>query len=240
MSETLFISDLHLHSSRPEITRLFLDFLAKQCPRADALYILGDLFEVWLGDDDNSADNLTVLSALKNLADLGTPVYVMHGNRDFLMGKTFATNSHCTLLNNDHDIIDLYGTPTLIMHGDTLCTDDIDYLKFRQQVRNPAWQEQMLAMPLAQRAAIAKSIREQNEAAKGDKAYDIMDVNQTAVEEEMLKNNVTHLIHGHTHRPNVHEFTVNGQSMQRIVLGDWYEQGSVLRCNQEGCRLETL
>ena len=240
MSETLFISDLHLDSSRPEITGLFLDFLSNQCPQADALYILGDLFEVWLGDDDNSPDNLKVLSALKNLADQGTPVYVMHGNRDFLMGEKFATDSHCTLLSEDYKIIDLYGTPTLIMHGDTLCTDDIDYLKFRQQVRNPVWQKQMLAMPLEQRAAIARNIREQNESAKGDKAYDIMDVNPSAVEEEMLKNNVMHLIHGHTHRPNVHEFTVNGQSMQRIVLGDWYEQGSVLRCNQDGCRLENF
>ena len=212
MSETLFISDLHLDSSRPEITRLFLDFLDQQCPQADALYILGDLFEVWLGDDDNSPSNLEVVSAI---------------------------DTHCKLL-GDHEVIDLYGTPTLIMHGDTLCTDDVDYQKFRQQVRNPAWQQQLLAMPLAQRAAIAKSMREQNESAKADKTHDIMDVNQDTVESEMLKYSVTHLIHGHTHRPDTHEFTANGQNMQRIVLGDWYEQGSVLRCDQEGCRLETL
>jgi UDP-2,3-diacylglucosamine hydrolase len=239
MSETLFISDLHLDGSRPEITRLFLDFLEKQCPQADALYILGDLFEVWLGDDDNSPGNPDAISALKKLNDTGTPVSVMHGNRDFLMGKKFAANSHCKLLGDD-EVIDLYGTPALIMHGDTLCTDDVDYQKFRQQVRNPAWQQQLLAMPLEQRAAIAKSMREQNESAKADKTCDIMDVNQTTVEEQMLKHNVTHLIHGHTHRPNVHEFTVDGQNMQRIVLGDWYEQGSVLRCNQDGCRLENF
>ena len=239
MSETLFISDLHLDASRPNITALFLKFLQEQCPQADALYILGDLFEVWLGDDAVNPAVQTIQSALKTLSQAGTPVYVQHGNRDFLMGKKFEADTGCKIL-DEAIVIDLYGTPTLIMHGDTLCTDDVDYQKFRLQMRNPAWQQQFLSLPIDKRIEMAKQVREQNEVAKAGKSYEIMDVNQTTVESEMLKHKVTHLVHGHTHRPNVHGFIVNGQSMQRIVLGDWYEQGSVLRCTQDGCRLENL
>ena len=239
MQSTLFISDLHLDPIRPEITRLFLDFLGKQAPAADALYILGDLFEVWIGDDDDTPLNRDVINALNTCATAGTPVFIMHGNRDFLLGDQFAAMSNCSLL-ADPAYIDLYGTPTLLMHGDTLCTDDDEYMKLRQLVRNPEWQQEMLSKPLEIRREIADDMRKQSREQNSGKPESIMDVNQQAVSDTMSKKPVTRRIHGHTHRPAVHDLEIDGRSAQRIVLGDWYEQGSMLECSPEGCVLHEL
>ncbi len=237
---TLFISDLHLDPERPAITALFLDFLAARAGHADALYILGDLFEAWIGDDDDSELNRAVCRELARCAAAGTAVYVMHGNRDFLLGERFAKQSHCTLL-DDPACIDLYGTPTLLMHGDLLCTDDTEYQAFRTQARSAAWQEELLAKTLQERRAIAErnapgQPREDRRQAgihhgcqrdSGHRAHD-------------KPRGTTRLIHGHTHRPDVHELVIDGRPAQRIVLGDWYEQGSVLECTPNGCELQSL
>lgn len=236
---TLFISDLHLSGERENITKLFIDFLEQKASKADALYILGDLFEVWPGDDMISPDYIKSISKMKQLADNGLPLYIMHGNRDFLMAEEFAKVSGATLI-EDPTIIDLYGTPTLLMHGDTLCTDDIDYQKFRAMVRDPRWKTDFLSKSKEERLAMTKKYRQisKNETAK--KATDIMDVNQNAVEAVISENNVTQLIHGHTHRPAIHDFSVNKKEIKRIVLGDWFEKGSVLVCNEVGCQLESF
>ena len=239
MPETLFISDLHLDPERPAITELFLTFLEKRAARAEALYILGDLFEAWVGDDDDAPMNLAVCSALKACAKSGTAVYVMHGNRDFLLGSVFAEQSAVTLL-DDPARIDLYGTPTLLMHGDLLCTDDTGYLGFRKMVRDPDWQSAMLARPLEERRLMAQEMRASSREQTGGKPEAIMDVNSDAVIDVMRAQQVTRLIHGHTHRPGVHEMDVAGEVSQRIVLGDWYEQGSMLVCSASGCELQAL
>jgi UDP-2,3-diacylglucosamine hydrolase len=239
MPETLFISDLHLDPERPAITELFLTFLDKRAARAEALYILGDLFEAWVGDDDDAPMNLAVCRALRACAKSGTAVYVMHGNRDFLLGSVFAEQSGVTLL-DDPARIDLYGTPTLLMHGDLLCTDDTGYLSFRKMVRDPAWQSAMLARPLEERRLMAQEMRASSREQTGGKPEAIMDVNSDAVIDVMRAQQVIRLIHGHTHRPGVHELDVAGEVSQRIVLGDWYEQGSMLVCSVSGCELQTL
>lgn len=235
----LFISDLHLSGERENITELFIKFLEQRASDADALYILGDLFEVWLGDDMILPDYQQAISKMKQLVDSGIPLYLMHGNRDFLIRKQFAELSGAILL-DDPTIINLYGTPTLLMHGDTLCTDDVEYQNFRSMVRNPVWQTEILEKTPEERLALAKNIRETSQAEMSGKSMDIMDVNQHAVETSMLEHKVNHLIHGHTHRPAIHDFTVNEQQMKRIVLGDWYEQGSVLVCDEKGCQLESI
>jgi UDP-2,3-diacylglucosamine hydrolase len=239
VANTLFVSDLHLDPERPAVTGLFLAFLAGQAGQADALYILGDLFEAWIGDDDNSPLNQAVCTGLKQCADAGTPVYVMHGNRDFLLGERFASQAGCTLL-DDPSVIELYGTPTLLMHGDLLCTDDIEYMKFRETVRDDAWQADLLARSLEERRAMAREMREASHEQTAGKPEAIMDVNARTVTETMSRYRVRRLIHGHTHRPGVHELAVNGEPAQRIVLGDWYEQGSLLVCDSQQCRLQTL
>ncbi len=236
---TLFISDLHLDPQRPEITRLFLDFLENRGRTAEGLYILGDLVEAWIGDDDDSALAGAVCAGLRDCAGSGTAVYVMHGNRDFLLGKDFATASGCTLL-TDPAAIDLYGQTTLLMHGDLLCTDDTEYMAFRGMVREPQWQQAFLAKPLAERRQIALQLRETSIEKTHGKLGSIMDVNQQTVVETMERHAVQRLIHGHTHRPGIHELTVNGKPAQRLVLGDWYEQGSVLECTPAGCQLQSL
>ncbi len=238
-SETLFVSDLHLDDSRPTITSLFLDFLQGSARQAEALYILGDLFEVWIGDDDSSTPNPEVISGLHQLTRSGTPVYLMHGNRDFLMGHEFSSSSGCTLI-SDPTIIDLYGTPTLLMHGDTLCTDDKDYIEFRAMVRNPDWKKEFLGKPLQERKDIAKRLRNESKTSTQNKSIETMDVNQKSVEQVLKEYRAQHMIHGHTHRPDTHKFILNTKPAQRIVLGDWYRNGSVLRCTQMECRLETL
>jgi len=236
---TLFISDLHLSAERPDITALFSHFLNHEARQAEALYILGDLFEAWLGDDTVLPEYADAIASMKALSESGVPLFIMHGNRDFLLGETFAAMSGASLL-ADPTTIDLYGTPTLLLHGDTLCTDDEAYQRFRAMVRNPAWQQEILARSPAERLALAKQYRELSQTETGNKAEDIMDVNQQAVEQLMQDKGIYHMIHGHTHRPAIHDFAIDSQAAKRIVLGDWYEQGSVLRCDKNGCRLQGL
>ncbi|MCB1919969.1 MAG: UDP-2,3-diacylglucosamine diphosphatase [Candidatus Competibacteraceae bacterium] len=236
---TLFISDLHLEPIRPAITTLFLTFLEQRARQAEALYILGDLFEAWIGDDDDSELGQTVASGLRALTGSGVPVYFLHGNRDFLLGERFAAVSGLQLL-PESMVIDLAGKQALLLHGDTLCTDDVEYQTFRAQVRDPAWRARTLALPLAQRRALAGQLRETSRQAIQQKAADITDVNRQEVDRVMREHRVERLIHGHTHRPAIHEWTLDGYSMRRIVLGDWYAQGSVLCCGASDWRMESL
>ena len=233
---TLFVSDVHLSSVRADIVRAFLEFLDQKACHADALFILGDLFDEWLGDDDDKPPHPEVCDALAALTAKGLPVSVVHGNHDFLLGKRFAERSGCTLL-GDHTVIDLYGTPTLIMHGDTLCTRDVKYQTFRKITRNVLLQKLFLSMSLAKRAERAAGIRRKSKQDVALKADDIMDVSDEAVERIMRQHAVHHLIHGHTHRPAIHEFALDGGQATRIVLGDWYEQDSVLIWDTSGYRL---
>jgi UDP-2,3-diacylglucosamine hydrolase len=236
---TLFVSDLHLDPERPETTQLFLDFLGHGARPAEALYILGDLFEAWIGDDDDTPMNREVIEGLRSCTASGTPVFVMHGNRDFLLGKEFARQSGCTLL-DDPTRIDLYGTPTLLMHGDLLCTDDSEYMKFRDMVHDPDWQTDMLSRPLKERRQIAADMRKASRELNSGKPEAIMDVNSGVVIDIMTTRQVTRLIHGHTHRPAIHDHAIPGKDTQRIVLGDWYLRGSVLDCTPAGCELRVL
>ena len=239
-AHSLFISDLHLCDSRPAISRLFFDFLQNTAIHADALYILGDLFEYWLGDDTLDVPlNQQVSLALRQLADSGVAVYFMHGNRDFLIATQFTEACHAQLL-TDPSVVDLYGTPTLLMHGDTLCTDDVSYLAFRAQVRDPQWQNQFLAQPLAARISIAQQARAQSESSKQEKATEIMDVNTVAVHEALRQHGYPRLIHGHTHRPAQHHIDIDGHHCQRWVLPDWYDKGGYLRCDALGCQFVSL
>jgi len=237
---TLFISDLHLCGTRPAITRLFLEFLQRRARTARALYILGDLFEYWIGDEAAEQPEFRpMIDGLRQLTAGGTPVFVMHGNRDFLMGSRFEQASGCRLL-ADPARLDLHGVPTLLMHGDSLCTDDVEYMQFRAQVRNPAWQKAFLAKPATEREAIVRNYREISKASTAAKKPEIMDTNQRAVEAVMREHRVHRMIHGHTHRPREHVFDLDGQPARRMVLGDWYEQGSVLRVDDRGWQLESL
>ncbi len=217
---TLFISDLHLQPSQPELLRACLDWLETRTRGTDALYLLGDIFEAWVGDDDDAPWLETFSAALRNVHAGGTAIYFMHGNRDFLLGQQFA--ERCTMqILPESAVIDLYGHPTLLLHGDTLCTEDRDYLAFRAQVRNPQWQQAILSKPLAERRALAAMLREQSKMAGSNKAEDIMDVTPAEVVRAMEANGVDRLIHGHTHRPARHTLSVSGKSAERIVLGDW-------------------
>jgi UDP-2,3-diacylglucosamine hydrolase len=224
---TLFISDLHLDESRPQIVEQFEQFLRTEAAAAQRLYILGDLFESWVGDDDDSDLAARVAAALRTCADAGARIHFMHGNRDFLLGADYARRAGMTLL-EDPTIIELDGEPTLLMHGDTLCTDDVEYQKFRSRVRDPAWQASFLASPLAERRAFAAQARGESSRQTSMKPAQIMDVNASAVESVMRSHGVRRLIHGHTHRPATHRLAVDGVDAERIVLGDWYEQSSVL------------
>ncbi len=236
---TLFISDLHLDPDRPAMTALLLDFLVQRGRQAEALYILGDLFEVWIGDDDDAELGQIVAKALQALTTRSVPVYFLRGNRDFLLGEGFAAASGVQLL-PDSAMITLLGERVLLLHGDTLCIDDIEYQAFRAQVRVPAWQEQILALPLMQRRMLAGQLRETSRQATQQKAADITDVNLAEVDQVMRAHSVHRLIHGHTHRPAIHDWTLDGQPARRVVLGDWYEQGYVLCCDAMGWRLESL
>ncbi len=238
MSQTLFVSDLHLDQKRPHIVAAFCRFLG-ECSSADALYILGDLFEYWIGDDDPAEGLELAIQAIRDLTNSGVPVYFIHGNRDFLIGKRFSKQTQCKIL-PEETVIDLYGTPTLIMHGDTLCTDDIAYQKYRSKARSPWIQKPLLMLSVKQRLKIAEGLRKKSKTATQNKAENIMDVNQYTVERVMQKHNVVHLIHGHTHRPAEHEFIQSSHTYKRIVLGDWYEQGSVLRCTPDSMKLEII
>ena len=234
MTTTLFISDLHLCASRPRINQLFLDFLSTTARSADALYILGDFFEYWAGDDDiDDSFNRSIVDAVAALASSGVKVYLMHGNRDFLIGEKFCASSGASLL-RDPSVIDLNGTRTLLMHGDTLCTDDLEYQNFRKQVRDPIWQQQFLSQPLAQRKAIIEDLRRRSESEKQTKSMDIMDVTPASVETALRENDYPRLIHGHTHRPALHHHMVDGKICERWVLTDWFEGGGYLRCDESG------
>lgn len=206
---------------------LYTRFLGAQARGAEALYILGDLFESWIGDDDDDALAARVVAATRALRDSGVPVYFMHGNRDFLLGADYAARAGMTLL-ADPSVVELGGERVLLMHGDTLCTDDVDYQKFRTLVRNPEWQRQFLAKPLAERRAFAAHARGESSKHTAIKAAEIMDVNKSAVAAALRAHGVRRMIHGHTHRPATHRFDLDGHVAERIVLGDWYEQSSVL------------
>jgi UDP-2,3-diacylglucosamine hydrolase len=235
----LFISDLHLDPARPDITDQFLAFLRDEAAAAEAMYILGDLFEAWVGDDDPEPEKRRVVKALKALKIGGPPCFFMRGNRDFLTGEVFAARAGVRVL-PDPSVVDLYGERVLLMHGDTLCTDDTEYQAFRRTVRDPAWQERFLAQPLAHRLAMAAQARDASRRHTGAKPAAIMDVNADAVAEALRSAGVDTLVHGHTHRPGVHTRRVDGRATTRIVLGDWYEQGSVLRWDRSGYRLDVL
>jgi len=233
---TLFIADLHLQTEEPAITAGFLRFLQGEARHADALYILGDLFEAWIGDDDPNPLHRDIASALKALVDSGVPCFFIHGNRDFLLGKRFARDCGMTLL-AEETVLDLYGRNVLIMHGDTLCTDDTGYLAFRAKVHTPWIQTLFLALPLFIRSRIAAKMRAGSKAANSSKSMTIMDVNPQAVISVMEKHHVQWLIHGHTHRPDVHRLTVNGEPAQRVVLGAWHTEGSMVKVTPEGVEL---
>ena len=237
--ETLFISDLHLDPDRPVITGLFFQFLENIAPSADALYILGDLFEVWLGDDDSSDFNSSIMSAIRRVSAAGAPVYFMHGNRDFLIGEQFAQQTGVTLLDDPY-LLDLYGTPTLLMHGDSLCIDDHKYMAFRAKVRSREWQQAFLSQSVQERNRVVRGLREESREETAQKPAGILDVNPQEVEKTFRKHGVAQMIHGHTHRPDTHELDLDGTTATRIVLGDWGPKGSVLRCNDKACTLENF
>lgn len=238
-AHTLFISDLHLSAERLDIVQHFLHFMQTQAPHAEALYILGDLFEIWLGDDAISDAHSPVIKAIRQISNFGIPVYFMHGNRDFLIGDGFASACGCKIL-EDPSVINLYGTPTLITHGDTLCTDDVDYQRFRAHIRSPQTIAQLMSLSIEERIAMGKQYRMASQEASKQKPEEIMDVNQDAVKAMLREYGVEHMIHGHTHRPAIHTIDLDGKQAQRIVLGDWYEQGSQLYCDANGCQLQQL
>jgi UDP-2,3-diacylglucosamine hydrolase len=217
---TLFISDLHLEESRPDITEAFLGFLNGTASGVDQLYILGDFFESWIGDDERTPLQEQIAAALRKLRDSGTDIFLMHGNRDFLIGEDFCKRAGATLL-DDPTVIDLHGTPTLLMHGDSLCTADVEYQKFRANMRNPQWQQMILQRPLEDRQQMARQLREISMAKNQGKEEFIMDVTPEEVVKDMEAHGVQRMIHGHTHRPAVHELIANGLPAKRIVLGDW-------------------
>lgn len=236
-SQTLFIADLHLTPQIPIVLDLFIRFLTQQANQWEKIYILGDLFEVWLGDDEDEPTYQRIIQELYKVTSRDTPIFVMRGNRDFLLGQQFCEMTGCQLI-ADPTIIDLYGTPTLLMHGDTLCTKDVAYQSFRQQVRDPQWQQQFLAQPLVARRLLAQQARLQSQQYIQQAANDIMDVTQEEVIKVLQQHQVFHLIHGHTHRPAIHEFAIQGQPAWRKVVGAWHEQEQLgLHCSPQGCKL---
>ena len=235
-AHSLLISDLHLCQSRPAIHQQFIHFLQTSALEAESLYILGDLFEYWAGDDDlPDSFNAGVIAALRELNLAGVTLFLMHGNRDFLLADAFVQATGAQLL-NDPSLLELYGQRVLLSHGDLWCTDDVDYQSFRAQVRDPAWKAQFLSLPLAARKAQIEALRLRSEREKSQKSMTIMDVNTQAIEALLRDYDYpTLMIHGHTHRPARHMVKVDGHLCERWVLGDWYEQGSCLRLDVEGC-----
>lgn len=236
---TLFISDLHLEAQQPAIGEQFLAFLQGEARDAEALYILGDLFEAWLGDDDPNPYYRQMKAGLSELVSSGVPVFFMHGNRDFTIGERFCDETGVTLL-NDPTVVDLYGRNVLLCHGDSLCTDDVQYQQVRAMTRDPAWQAMMLSKTIEERIAFAIQAREES-IARGESISDeIMDVNADAVIATLREHDVDTMLHGHTHRPAVHDIDMGNRQAMRIVLGDWYEQGSVVRWDSDGPKLESM
>jgi len=237
---TLFVSDLHLCAGRPQSNRVFLRFLERDARSARALYILGDLFEYWVGDDDlDDPFNATIVAALARLAASGVPTYLMHGNRDFVIGEAFARASGITLL-PDPTIIELDGNAVLLMHGDTLCTLDLEYQAFRREARSQTWISALMRQPLAERKAAVEALRRRSEQEKRAKPAEIMDVAPAEIEAALRRYGYPRLIHGHTHRPARHVHRVDGHVCERWVLADWYQGGSYLACDESGCRAVQL
>lgn len=236
---TLFIADLHLCAQEPAITAGFLHFLQRDAVHADALYILGDLFEAWIGDDDPEPLHAEIAAALKTLQQAGVPCYFIHGNRDFLLGKRFARASGMTLL-PEEQVLELYGRRVLILHGDTLCTDDTDYQHFRRRVHNPLIQKLFLALPLRWRLKIAAGMRARSQQSNQHKTLDIMDVNPQAVAQTMERHDVRWMIHGHTHRPAIHQLSLHGAAAHRAVLGAWHQEGSMIKVSRDDVELITF
>ena len=236
---TLFISDLHLEAERPEIGDQFIQFLQTEATKAEALYILGDLFEAWVGDDDPNAHYAIIKLAIRKLTDSGIPVYFMHGNRDFMIGSKFANETGVEILKDPYPV-KMYGQKALLSHGDAMCTDDVQYQRVRLMTRDPDWQQSMLAKPLKERLRIAQEARRQSLEQKLNLSMDIMDVNQGAVMRAINEYGVDVLLHGHTHRPDVHTVDLGDRKAKRVVLGDWYSQGSVVRWDLRGPKLEMM
>ena len=237
----MFVSDLHLSEERPETNKRFFRFLREEVKGAGALYVLGDLFESWIGDDDldahgGSALNREIVAALRELPRHGTPLYLMRGNRDFLMGERLCRDAGAKLL-EDPTVTEIAGVRTLLMHGDTLCTDDLDYQAWRATARSESWQRQFLAHPLSERREIARGLRDQSRAMTRSKLLEIMDVNDAAVRDVLRRERVRRLIHGHTHRPAMHELRVDGEACKRWVLPDWYGSGGYLEVSATQARL---
>jgi UDP-2,3-diacylglucosamine hydrolase len=237
--KTLFISDLHLDPATPAIARQFRAFLDGEAREARALYILGDLFEVWLGDDDPAPATREIVQSLRRLTDAGVPCFVMHGNRDFLLGERFCKETGATLV-PDGTVIELESEHALLMHGDVLCTDDVSYQRLRRIVRNPVVQWILRHLSLERRQLLAQKLREGSRMHVSSTSAEIMDVNGQAVADAFRRHHVRTLIHGHTHRPAVHSLEVDGRSVRRVVLGDWHSQGSVLEVSAAGFELRAL
>ena len=235
LSRTLFISDLHLDPSRRAIVAQFERFLAEVAPGADALYILGDLFEYWVGDDGMVLPFPRAIAERLAAAARELPIRFMHGNRDFLIARGFAAKTGVELI-DDPAVIDLYGRRAALLHGDTLCTDDVEYQKVRAQVRDPRWQQMVLAKTIPERVAMAQGMRAQSEDSKTEKSTDIMDVSEAAVARAFDECDCDVMIHGHTHRPARHEYRIGGRERVRWVLKDWYESGGYLEASPSGIR----
>ncbi|MGZ8165339.1 MAG: UDP-2,3-diacylglucosamine diphosphatase [Methylobacter sp.] len=239
-NEILFISDLHLSVEKPEITRRFLSFLENRAAKASAVYILGDLFDAWVGDDDPTPPNNKIRKQLKQLTGSGTKVYLQQGNRDFLLGNKFCADTGVTLI-DDFIVIDLGGVSTLLTHGDLLCTDDLPYLAFRAKSHTLEWKNQVLSKPLLLRLLAARWYRFRSYIHKRNKTREIMDVNQDTVINIMRDHNCLRLIHGHTHRPGLHHFEINGQPAQRVVLAAWSKEMAEILCwNSNGYKIEAI
>ncbi|MEM6640421.1 MAG: UDP-2,3-diacylglucosamine diphosphatase [Pseudomonadota bacterium] len=232
---TWFVSDIHVSDERPDIRDAFVTFLSESVQGASALYVLGDLFESWVGDDDPDPSKRAAVDAIRALSDDGTACFFCHGNRDFMVGGALADMAGFALMEEEH-VLEIGGERVLLMHGDSLCVDDHEYMAVRKQVRDPQWQAQIRSLPLAQRQALAASARQQSRTDMAIKPEDIMDVNRNAVLDAMSRHDVRRLIHGHTHRPDTHALENAGKKLVRHVLGDWYEQGDVLVHDENGFR----
>lgn len=231
-SVTYFLSDMHITEQRPDITAALLNFLAGPGAQADAIYLLGDVFDYWIGDDYITEPAQQLKQSLNKLHHSGVKLYFVAGNRDFLINRRFAKETGCKLL-AAHTVIDLYGQPVLIMHGDTLCTLDVNYQNFRKKSRTWWWQLLMRNLPLTTRLNYVKKLKARSKSEKSMKSEQIMDVTQEEVEHQMRLHQVQYLIHGHTHRQAIHRFELDHKPAQRIVLGDWYQAGSVLKWTPE-------
>jgi UDP-2,3-diacylglucosamine hydrolase len=238
-SRILLISDLHLEQERPDITAALLAFLNRNASSCDALYILGDLFEVWIGDDESTELSITIASALRSFNEGGASIFILHGNRDFLLGADYIASCGASLI-QDSTVIDTPIGSALLLHGDDLCTDDVEYIQFRDMVRQAPWKQDFLSKPLPERRAFAEQARQQSQQATSAKENAIMDVNAAAVEKRLVDTGQTLMIHGHTHRPQVHELELALGAARRVVLGDWDSAGWYAEIDTDGLRLESF